>query len=120
MPARKRTSDLTILVSAGIATVLLTVAAYLVAPVDSASDVAGSSYSSRPDGAKAAYLLLRQLEYDVERSFEPVAALQADPEATVLVLSEPRRGELRDWDSPADLPLTTARAYRSSPLSSRR
>lgn len=89
MPASWRTSDLTVLAVAAVGTVLLTGASFLVAPPDSLPRNDGSSYAAHPDGARAAYLLLKGLGYDVERSFEPVAAIRHAPERTVLVLASP-------------------------------
>ena len=89
MPASWRTSDLTVLAVAAVGTVLLTGASFLLAPPDSLPRSDGSSYAAHPDGARAAYLLLKGLGYDVERSFEPVAALRHVPERTMLVLASP-------------------------------
>jgi hypothetical protein len=89
MPASWRTSDLTVLAVAGAATVLLTAVSFLVAPPDARPRDDGSSYASHPDGARAAYLLLKGLGYRVERSFEPVAGIRYQPEQTTLVLSSP-------------------------------
>jgi len=89
MPASWRTSDLTVLAIAGAGTVLLTGASFLVAPSDALPRNDGSSYASHPDGARAAYLLLKTLGYRVDRSFEPVAAIRHKPEQTILVLASP-------------------------------
>lgn len=89
MPASWRTSDLTVLAIAGAGTVLLTAASFLVAPPDALPRNDGSSYASHPDGARAAYLLLKGLGYRVDRSFEPVAAIRHVPEHTILVLASP-------------------------------
>src|SRR5688500_3938310 len=89
MPASWRTSDLTVLAVAAVGTVLLTGATFLLAPPDSLPRSDGSSYAAHPDGARAAYLLLKGLGYDIERSFEPVAALRHVPERTMLVLASP-------------------------------
>jgi hypothetical protein len=89
MSASWRTSDLTVLAVAGVGTVLLTGASFLVAPPDSLPRNDGSSYAAHPDGARAAYRVLLGLGYDVDRSFEPVAAIRHAPERTVLVLASP-------------------------------
>lgn len=89
MRARLGTSDLTILIGAGVATVALTVVAFLIAPVDAAPRVPGSSYSTEPDGARAAYLVLAELGHHVARSFEPIASLRGDPSHTTLILANP-------------------------------
>jgi hypothetical protein len=89
MPASWRPSDLTVLAIAGVGTVLLTGASFLVAPPNTLPRHDGSSYAAHPDGARAAYLLLRALGYRVDRSFEPVAAMRHAPEQTLLVLASP-------------------------------
>jgi len=89
MPASWRTSDLTVLAVAGAGTVLLTGASFLVAPPDALPRNDGSSYAAHPDGARAAFLLLKDLGYHVDRSFEPVAALRHAPAHTTLVLANP-------------------------------
>lgn len=87
MPASWRTSDLTVLLVAGAGTVLLTAASFMVAPPDTLPRNDGSSYAAHPDGARAAFLLLKELGYHVDRSFEPVTAIRHAPEHTALVLA---------------------------------
>jgi hypothetical protein len=89
MSASWRTSDLTVLLVAGAGTVLLTAASFMVAPPDALPRNDGSSYAAHPDGARAAFLLLRELGYDVDRSFEPVTAIRHAPKHTALVLASP-------------------------------
>ena len=89
MPPSWRSSDLTVLAVAGVGTVLLTVASFLVATPDARPRHDGSSYATHADGARAAYLLLKALGYQVDRSFEPVATLRYAPEQTLLVLASP-------------------------------
>jgi Domain of unknown function (DUF4350) len=90
MPASWRTSDLTILVAASVATIALTVASFLLAPTELMPQQEGSSYAAYDDGAKAAFLTLQQSGYSVVRSFEPIAALTAvAPATTTLVLASP-------------------------------
>jgi hypothetical protein len=48
-----------------------------------------SSYSASGDGARAAFLVLKRLGYRVERSFEPVGTLRAEPRTTTIVLASP-------------------------------
>jgi len=48
-----------------------------------------SSYSTKWDGAKAAYLVLEELGYDVKRWDEPPTALGDDAENKVLILANP-------------------------------
>ena len=89
MPSVQRTSDLTLLVGAGAATLLLSVASFFLAPVDSAPQLPGSSFASNPAGSRAVYLALQTAGYRVERSYEPLATLRRDPRSIVLVLTEP-------------------------------
>jgi hypothetical protein len=92
MPRRPRaSSDLTILIAAGSITLLLCVASFLLAPVDSTTYRDGSSYSPRPGGAKAAFVMLRETGYHIDRSFEPLTAIRSRPQATVLILANPAR-----------------------------
>ena len=95
MPASWRTSDLTVLAVAGAGTVLLTGASFLVAPPDALPRNDGSSYAAHPDGARAAYLLLKGLGYRVDRSFEPVAAIRYAAGADDPRAREPVGGSLR-------------------------
>jgi hypothetical protein len=81
--------DLTILATAGIAIAVLAIAGALIAPPPVVDDERGSTFSPGPDGAKAAYLTLKQLGYRIERSIEPVTAVAADPASTALVLASP-------------------------------
>ena len=64
-------------------TLVVTVITALIAPPGGPGAIAPTSFSSAPGGGKAAFLTLRALGYEVERSFEPVAELKADPKATV-------------------------------------
>lgn len=89
MSATWRTSDLTALAVAAAGTVLLTTASFVVAPPDVLPRNDGSSYAPHREGARAAFLVLQQLGYDVNRSFEPLAALKAPPDRTILVIAQP-------------------------------
>ncbi len=71
------------LVVAGIATV--------VAPPDEGLGMRGSSLSSGSEGGKAGFLLLRRLGYVVQRTFDPMVAVDADPSTDVLVLMAPKQ-----------------------------
>ena len=95
MPAPRRTDELTILVVAFVLMILVTGLAFVVAPSDSSPRTAGSSFSTRRDGAKAAYLVLKQLGHDIDRSYDPVAALGRGGEGTVLILASPLEGPSR-------------------------
>ena len=89
MPARDGPSDLTILVAAGVAMAVLAATIFLLSPPDSSPRAAASSYSAQPDGTKAAYLVLKELGFSLERSFEPIAEQRFDPVRTVLILASP-------------------------------
>jgi hypothetical protein len=69
--------------------VVLTIATFLIAPPDSAPRNDGSSYAAHAEGSKAAYLLLRELGYDVRRSHEPLTAIVEEPAGVTLVLANP-------------------------------
>jgi hypothetical protein len=88
MPARGL-SDAVVVVTAAVAIVLLAAAASLMSPAPTRGDDRGSSYSAAADGAKGAFLTLKQLGYRVERSFEPITALPANPWTITLVLASP-------------------------------
>lgn len=92
MSPRPRTGDLTILIGAGLAMAVLTVVSFMFAPSDSSPRVAGSSYSAQDDGAKAAYLVLKELGHDVRRSFEPIAEIDVEPAHGSLLIVEPVEG----------------------------
>jgi hypothetical protein len=88
--------DLTFLGVALTLMIALAVTSYLIAPPETA-DLRGSTYSAKREGAKAVFLLLKRLGFEVERSYEPIAALHATPSDTVLVLASPaRRASLQD------------------------
>jgi hypothetical protein len=70
-------------------TILLTTASFVVAPPDALPRNDGSSYAPHTDGARAAFLLLQQLGYSVDRSFEPLTGLRHDPQTTTLVIAQP-------------------------------
>jgi hypothetical protein len=89
MRERLGTSDLTIVAISGAAMAALTAVSFLIAPVDSTPRVPGSSYSEDRNGSRAAYLVLKELGYDVWRSFEPITALTSDPPTTTLILVNP-------------------------------
>lgn len=88
MPLRRRTSDLTILIAAGVLTLLLSAASFLIQPVSSTPLLDGSSLATHPLGARATYLGLKQAGYDVQQSFEPLSYVRASSSA-VLILAEP-------------------------------
>lgn len=89
MPARLESGDRKFLMVSGALLIALTVAALVLEPPRAEpSKGFPSSYSSGADGSKAAYLLLGDLGYRVERWSRPPTELAA-PTNTVLVLAEP-------------------------------
>ena len=83
-----RLSDLTILIAAGTALLALSLASFVISPVDTTPQIDGSSFSNHPSGARAAFLALKESGYDVRQSYEPISLLRAEPTA-VLILAEP-------------------------------
>lgn len=85
-------SDRKILIGATVILVLLVGATAVLSPPQAAPAPNSSSYSPGPGGAKAAYELLGDLGYHVERWAQPLPELPDDSENTVLVISEPLGG----------------------------
>lgn len=63
----------------------------VIAPPDEGVGLRGSSLSAGSSGAKAGFLLLRQLGYVVQRTFDPMVSLEANPATDVLVLMAPQQ-----------------------------
>lgn len=95
MPAR-RLSDLSLVIGAGVAIAVLSVLGAIVAPAPNPIDAGTSTFSAGPRGTKGAYLTLAELGYRVERSIEPMTAVQADPATTTLILSGEERPSEQD------------------------
>jgi hypothetical protein len=90
MPVPLDPGDRTLLIVAGVLLVLVSLAGMLFAPhTETASAGFPSSYSASSDGAKAAYLLLEELGYRVERWSKPPNELPAGAQNVSLVLAEP-------------------------------
>jgi len=68
---------------------VMTLVAWLSSNQKDQGEGSPSSYSARPRGAKAAYLLLQQSGYTVERWKKPPAQLPADASGVMLVLAGP-------------------------------
>jgi Domain of unknown function (DUF4350) len=90
VPLKLEKSDRRLLMWAALIFVPLILALALVSSNESDSGVP-SSYSAQPSGAKAAYLLLRDLGYNVHRWEQSPAGLPAAGGHTVLVLALPFR-----------------------------
>ncbi len=93
MPVPLEPGDRKILIAAGaLLVILMGAAALLTPPPQQEESFYPSTYSADPGGAKAAYLLLKELDYEVERWEQPPTELPAaagDAEGTVLVLAQP-------------------------------
>lgn len=98
-----RVTDTHVIVAGGILTVLLAGATAFIGPAGGADANRASSFSAAPEGARAAFLTLSRLGYHIERSYEPMTGVGADPASTVLVLtgqilpSEQDRGALQTF-----------------------
>jgi hypothetical protein len=91
MPSVLDARDLRLLIVAGAVMVVLLGLTYAVSPPPPAQRALGypSSYSSHWAGAKAAFLLLRELGYHVERWEQSPVNLPFDSAGSVLVMAEP-------------------------------
>ncbi len=88
MPLKTTSEDRRVLLIAAAVMVLLLAAVALFAPSEEEQIGYPSSYSAQSKGAKAAYLLLGESGYDVERWVRPPQQLPPGP-GTVLILAEP-------------------------------
>jgi Domain of unknown function (DUF4350) len=90
MPHALDSGDRKLLIGAGILLAILVVVSTFLTPKEMTASRSPypSSYSPRWDGAKGAYLLLKDLGYDVERWEHSPAELDND-EHDVLILAEP-------------------------------
>ena len=80
--------DRRILIIAGLAFLLLIVLGFLFAPASSGDTNSGTTYSASSNGAKAAFLLLQETGYHVERWQHAPTSLKPD-EHTVLIVAAP-------------------------------
>ncbi|HKY31663.1 MAG TPA: DUF4350 domain-containing protein [Candidatus Polarisedimenticolia bacterium] len=86
-----------LIVSAVLFVVVTTVSSFL-APEPQDTSTVPTTYSSGASGALAAFLLLEDLGFDVQRWRRPPTELPREPAGTLLILAEPRTigdGELR-------------------------
>jgi hypothetical protein len=91
-------SDRKLLIVAAVALLLLVGATAVLAPPQPAPAPAASSFSPGPDGAKAAYVLLGDLGYAMERWEQPLTELPEPAEGAVLILCDPAQGLEGDAD----------------------
>jgi len=91
MPSFLDARDLRLLIAAGVVMLVLLGLTYVISPPPPAQQALGypSSYSSHWAGAKAAFVLLRELGYRVERWEQSPENLPLDPKGSVLVIVEP-------------------------------
>jgi hypothetical protein len=97
MPKGLDSADRKLLIGAGLLLVCLIVASAILSPAKSASGSSfPSSYSNAWDGAKAAFLLLKESGYRVERWELAPAELDDDSEHEVLIFAEPLLAATRE------------------------
>jgi hypothetical protein len=90
MPQGLDRGDRKLLIGAGAVLVLLAATAAAVSPPRTSSQFSlPSSYSPDWDGAEAAFLLLQDMGYNVERWEKSPVEITDDPSNTVLVLADP-------------------------------
>ncbi len=92
MPVPLEPGDRKILIAAGaLLVVLMGAAALLTPPPQQQDSLYPSTYSTDGGGAKAAYLLLKELDYDVVRWEQPASELPTDADAAgaILILAQP-------------------------------
>ena len=91
MPRRLSPGDVKLVWASAIIGILLLAGTALMSPPQQGNDSPiPSSYSPDPDGALAAYLLLRDLDVPVLRTEQsPVASLPEDPYDFLLIIAEP-------------------------------
>ena len=82
-------SDRTILIGSFTVLALLVTLSVVLSPSGQFTMKIPCSYYSDPSGARAAYLLLVELGYDVERWVLPAADLPEDPRGVTLVVARP-------------------------------
>lgn len=90
MPGQRISGDRRFLmVVGGITLVVLAATVLLTAGGRAESSGYPSSYSTASDGALAAFLLLRELDFEVERWEQPPTELPQQPKGMTLILAEP-------------------------------
>ena len=93
MPAFLDSRDLRFLIGAGVVLVVLLGITYAVGPAPAQRSLGyPSSYASEWGGAKAAFMLLEDEGYQVERWEKSPEDLPASPDGALLVLAEPSQG----------------------------
>ena len=94
MPKGLDSADRKLLIGAGVVLVVMLIASALVSPPKAAGggSVFPSSYSAAWDGAKAAFLVLQDSGYKLERWENAPAEIPRDHSHEVLILAEPLMG----------------------------
>jgi hypothetical protein len=82
-----RLSDAHLVIGAAVVTIILGGAAAFIEPPGGVGADGPSSYSAAAGGGKAAFYTLKDLGYNVERSFEPATAIRSDPARTTLLIT---------------------------------
>jgi uncharacterized protein DUF4350 len=96
MPATIDPSDRKLLLIAGAVLFVLTAGLALVGTNPQEEESIPSTYSSGSGGARAAYLLLQDLHYDVSRWERSPTELPGDPDDVVLILADPLETPTRE------------------------
>lgn len=105
MPAKLDRTDRSILIGAAILVPILAIATSLLTPSRRSGRTGyPSTYSTNWDGAKAAYLLLGDLGYDVRRWDQSPTELKGEPDKQVLVLASP-------WQPPSSEEVAALRRF---------
>jgi hypothetical protein len=104
MPVTLEAGDRKVLIVTGILLVLMLAATLLVATPEQESPGYPSTYSAASSGGKAAFLLLKESGYKVERWERSALELPSEPRGTLLILMDPfvpasevERHALRDF-----------------------
>jgi hypothetical protein len=88
MPRRALSDRALIAIAFTLMILLATIGAVVAPPADTGGG-GPSSFSTAARGTKAVFITLGQLGYGIERSYEPVSTLAADPATTVIIFADP-------------------------------
>ncbi len=90
MPVALNRSDRKLLLTGAVVVFLLAVAIVFFSPDSDEEEGFPSSFSAKRHGAKAAFLLLQESGYQVERWIQSPANLPQQPAGTLLIVAEPQ------------------------------
>ncbi len=96
MPVNVSSGDRKLIYTALAIVVVMLVILSLITPQDTDVEGSPSSYSTKKHGGKAAYLLLKQSGYNIDRWEKPPAELPVNPQNEVLIIAEPNQIPDRD------------------------